>query len=307
MPWRLARTTARRFARGGLLQQPVRSRLHGQSPSRLFASATRAASVSRRAPRRAVPGSTSSQGVPQTRAPGPLEGLGAVRPSFLARVLGRRAGRHRARVRARHAAACCSRRTSPRSLHTAAGSGAEEGPGTLRMVFLSRISPKKNLEQAIRIASQVPGESRLRHLGTRGGSLYTGAVARRPSGSARPTSEVTNRGVMPHERVADTLAGYDAFLLPSLGENFGHAIWEALACGVPVVVSDRTPWRGLAALGVGYDLPLGDPAAFVRALTEYCQDGRGRALATPRKACIEFARRWRAENARLDDVARRPF
>jgi len=32
------------------------------------------------------------------------------------------------------------------------------------------------------------------------------------------------------------------------------------------LISDRTPWRDLAANGAGWDLPLHDPDAFVAAL-----------------------------------------
>ena len=49
------------------------------------------------------------------------------------------------------------------------------------------------------------------------------------------------------ETIVEALGRSDLFLLPTGGENFGHAIFEALACGVPALISDQTPWRGLAA------------------------------------------------------------
>jgi hypothetical protein len=52
------------------------------------------------------------------------------------------------------------------------------------------------------------------------------------------------------------LAEYDLFLFPTLGENYGHVISEALASGCPVVISDQTPWRNLEAEGInrnGFD------------------------------------------------------
>lgn len=41
------------------------------------------------------------------------------------------------------------------------------------------------------------------------------------------------------------------FLLPSHSENFGLVIAEALAAGVPALVTDTTPWRPLAEHGAG--------------------------------------------------------
>lgn len=77
-----------------------------------------------------------------------------------------------------------------------------------------------------------------------------------------PNVQVSYRGPLrPHE-VEPTLARYDAFLFPTLGENYGHVIREALSAGLPVLVSDRTPWRGLEAKGAGADLPLDDLDAF---------------------------------------------
>ena len=71
---------------------------------------------------------------------------------------------------------------------------------------------------------------------------------------------------MPHEEVRKTLADYDLMLFPTLGENFGHVIFEALAAGVPVLVSDQTPWQDLDARGSGWVRPLETPQAFVDVL-----------------------------------------
>jgi glycosyltransferase involved in cell wall biosynthesis len=49
-----------------------------------------------------------------------------------------------------------------------------------------------------------------------------------------------------HANPADSqtiLAGYDALVLLTKGENFGHSIYEALSVGTPVIISDKTPWK----------------------------------------------------------------
>jgi glycosyltransferase involved in cell wall biosynthesis len=42
------------------------------------------------------------------------------------------------------------------------------------------------------------------------------------------------------------------FLLPSHSENFGLTVAEALAYGLPAVVTDATPWKSLSATGHGW-------------------------------------------------------
>jgi len=59
------------------------------------------------------------------------------------------------------------------------------------------------------------------------------------------------------------------FLLPSHNENFGLSIAEALAHGLPVVVTDSTPWAAVNQNGAGWCVPWEDyPAALRAALAE---------------------------------------
>lgn len=52
------------------------------------------------------------------------------------------------------------------------------------------------------------------------------------------------------------MSEHDLLLMPTLGENFGHVIPEALISGCPVLISDRTPWRELESKKAGWDIPL---------------------------------------------------
>lgn len=55
------------------------------------------------------------------------------------------------------------------------------------------------------------------------------------------------------------------FLLPSHCENFGLSIAEAMAHGVPVVVTDATPWSGINVEQRGWCVPWTEYAAALRA------------------------------------------
>ena len=57
--------------------------------------------------------------------------------------------------------------------------------------------------------------------------------------------------------------------LPTLGENYGHAIYEAMANARPVLISDQTPWRNLENSKAGYDLDLNNKSNFVEAISTF--------------------------------------
>ena len=75
-------------------------------------------------------------------------------------------------------------------------------------------------------------------------------------------------GPVNNNEVTNVIHQHHLFVLPTLGENFGHAIFEALAAGRPVLISDQTPWRHLAEQHAGWDLPLTNEKAFVEVLQE---------------------------------------
>ena len=167
---------------------------------------------------------------------------------------------HGARVR-------ISRDLPPAPVEADAPRRAKEA-GVLRAVFLSRISPKKNLLGALEMLSGVTGEVRLDVYGPVEDAAYWAACERRAE-QLPPNVTMEYRGALAHDEVAVALREQDLFFLPTLGENYGHVVQEALLAGCPVLLSDTTPWRGLADRGVGWDLPLDDVSGF-RAVLEQC-------------------------------------
>jgi glycosyltransferase involved in cell wall biosynthesis len=167
-----------------------------------------------------------------------------------------------------------------------AGDGPPRRPkqaGTLRLVFLSRISPMKNLTEVLASLMSVRQTVSLDIYGTKEDEAYWSGceqqIARLP-----PGIRVQYRGIVQPENVISVLAGYDVFILPTLGENFGHVILEALLAGCPLLISDQTPWRGLDAGGIGLDLPLGRPAALGAAIDRFAAMGDGEFSGWSRRA-----------------------
>lgn len=60
------------------------------------------------------------------------------------------------------------------------------------------------------------------------------------------------------------------FVSCSKGENFGHAIAEALAFGLPCFIGENTPWNGLKGRKAGAELPL-EPTVFAAEIEQYHQ------------------------------------
>jgi glycosyltransferase involved in cell wall biosynthesis len=137
--------------------------------------------------------------------------------------------------------------------------------GSARFIFLSRISPMKNLKQVLEFMTGISGSVELDIFGPVEDRKYWRNCRR---AIARMPSSITVRycGSVPPDEVMATIARYDFFVLPTLGENFGHAIFEALSAGRPVLISDQTQWRGLVSKNAGWDLALADKGAWKAAL-----------------------------------------
>lgn len=74
-------------------------------------------------------------------------------------------------------------------------------------------------------------------------------------------------GEVKPSNIVETIAGAHVLVLPTLGENFGHVIIEALSASRPVLISDNTPWRDLNAAGVGFSIPL-EESVWIKALQQ---------------------------------------
>lgn len=177
------------------------------------------------------------------------------------------------------------------NLRVADGAATPDEPheaGVLRICFLSRISPKKNLLEALRVLERVRASVQFDIFGPKEDMTYWRACERAIA-ALPPNVPARWMGVVAHDEVPKVLSRYDLFVLPTLGENFGHAVVEALAAGCPVLVSDRTPWRGLGEHGAGWDLPLGDAAHWAAAIDQLAAE-----TAPVRRARRESARRFGA-------------
>jgi glycosyltransferase involved in cell wall biosynthesis len=182
--------------------------------------------------------------------------------------------------------------------------------GELSVAFISRISPKKNLDYLLSVLARVKGIVQLSVYGPTEDAAYWA----RCIGLARDLSAGVGMeycGELKAEEVSGAFARHDLFAFPTHGENFGHVIFEALRAGTPVLLSDQTPWKpdlsdALAAI------PLESVEGWASALHEALERGPAQQQ-TARLAAREYARRYVAEtdtdgqNIRMfESVAARP-
>lgn len=147
--------------------------------------------------------------------------------------------------------------------------GVDDAP--LRVLFLSRIVPKKNLLGALDIVARTAPSSRAIRLTIAGPKEDRRYWQRcKTSIDALPAHvTVDDVGTVDPDRVARTMADHDLLLFPTYGENYGHVVREAWSVGTPVLTSDATPWRNLEEKGLGWDVPLDRVDRFVTILEEY--------------------------------------
>lgn len=137
--------------------------------------------------------------------------------------------------------------------------------GSLKIIFVGRLHPIKNLDFLLECLQQVQGNILLTIVGSEEDKVYV-ARCKEMVASLPENIQVDFKGEIPNNQLPDIIAKHHILGLPTQGENFGHAIFEALAGGKPALISDQTPWRNLQAVKAGWDLPLKEPQQFVQAL-----------------------------------------
>jgi glycosyltransferase involved in cell wall biosynthesis len=134
------------------------------------------------------------------------------------------------------------------------------------LLFLGRINFKKGLDILANAVGRLKRDDlHLVIAGPDGGYL---AETRRFVADAGISARTTFAGMLMGQEKLAAFADASLFLLPSYSENFGISVVEAMACGVPVLISDRVNiWREVVADGAGRAAPC-DAEAVARQITE---------------------------------------
>lgn len=127
--------------------------------------------------------------------------------------------------------------------------------GKKRMIFMSRIHPKKGLLNLVRAwkSANISDEWELLLVGPDEGGHRSEVEAEIKS--AGLTDSIEFFGEVNDREKWQQLVNADVFVLPSFSENFGIVVAEALAAGLPVVTTTGTPWKQLEQNQIGWWIP----------------------------------------------------
>jgi len=163
--------------------------------------------------------------------------------------------------------------------------GLGEGP---KLLYVGRLSKEKNLDRlceefalatrrglkaSLVLVGDGPQADELRARWQRHGVLFT--------------------GVLEGPTLATAYASSDLFLFPSTTDTFGNAVLEAMACGLPAIVSDRGgPQETVGFHEAGVVADIFRPGLWADTIARLCQDSPG--LAEMSRRAVRTARdsRW---------------
>jgi glycosyltransferase involved in cell wall biosynthesis len=137
--------------------------------------------------------------------------------------------------------------------------------GSVKLVSIGRIAPEKGTMHGLKALKDMQGTVELDLYGTCYDFEYWNQceqlIKQLPKNIV-----VRYQGVCKSEEVPAKLEAAHALLLPSEGENYGHAIVESFTKARPVIISKHTPWRSLTNFQAGWDVDHNELSKVIQAL-----------------------------------------
>ena len=124
---------------------------------------------------------------------------------------------------------------------------------TRNFLFLGRLHPKKGCDILLDAFAQVRSRDSISLILAGPDQIGWEAELRHQVARLNLADRVVFTGMLRGAMKQGAIASADAFILPSHQENFGISVVEALAAGVPVLISNRVNiWREIDADRAGY-------------------------------------------------------
>jgi glycosyltransferase involved in cell wall biosynthesis len=150
--------------------------------------------------------------------------------------------------------------------------------GSLKLLFLSRIHPKKGIHLLLyaveALAAERPGIELI--VAGDGEARYRAELENKVRGM-QLSSSVRFTGLLEGRKKKEVLEEADIFVLPSYHESFGIAVAEAMAYGLPVVITDAVALgEDVLAADAGLVSRVGSSQALTEAIRELMDPAKRR-------------------------------
>lgn len=140
---------------------------------------------------------------------------------------------------------------------------------SLRLFFYSRISEKKNLISALTALKHVKSKNVVFSIYGPIEDQHYWQQCEKIIAELPETVKVQYKGIVEPNNLTTVLAEEEVLLLPTLNENYGHAIVESLLCGCAAIISDQTPWSDIENFGAGTVTGVDDVRKIAAAVDKY--------------------------------------
>ncbi|HSU51423.1 MAG TPA: glycosyltransferase [Segetibacter sp.] len=142
----------------------------------------------------------------------------------------------------------------------------KKNPGELKLVYLSLINEHKNLLLLLEMIGKCETGVSLDIYGPIVDEVYWQKCM---SVLEQMQGKVCYKGVVEPHEVQAVLSKYHVFILFTKGENFGHAIYESLSIGRPVITSRFTPWQKLDESRAGANVNFDDQERSIEKINDF--------------------------------------
>ncbi len=123
----------------------------------------------------------------------------------------------------------------------------------LRIIIPCRITPIKNIYRTILSLKKLEGNIDVHIFGVIDDLKYWKKCENEILKLSR-NIRVKYKGSVTSEELFRIYPKYNIFLMPSMSENFGYSIFEALSFGLPVIIGKNNPWTNLERLKIGFNV-----------------------------------------------------
>ncbi len=123
----------------------------------------------------------------------------------------------------------------------------------LKIIIPCRITPVKNIFRTILSLRDLRGDVVVHIFGEVDDLTYW-QKCKNEILSLPKNIDVKYKGTIRSKKLFEIYPNYDVFLMPSLSENFGYSIFEALSFRLPVIIGQNNPWIGMEKIKIGFNV-----------------------------------------------------